>query len=198
MVGELFIASLHVDVIRGAHTDKGSDHFRFLQYFFLPGPDLCYQSLKSKAMDKVIFLTTMLDCSPERAFEMFTVNRRLESWLAVKAEVEPQIGGKYELFWDPGNPDDDSTIGCKILAMDRPHFICFEWKGTRQHKAFMNNVRPLTNVSVAFIPARGDQTKVVLIHTGWRDTEKWEQARQWFETAWTDTFRQLEKLVSEP
>jgi uncharacterized protein YndB with AHSA1/START domain len=147
-------------------------------------------------MDKVIFKSAELNCSQTHAFEMFTVNDQLEKWLARKAEVEPKAGGKYELFWNPAVPEVDSTIGCKVLAIDAPNFINFEWKGARQHKDFMNAARPLTNVSVFFLPVSINQTKVLIIHTGWRDSKEWDEARSWFETAWQDTLTQLEKILN--
>jgi len=146
-------------------------------------------------MDKIIVETAILNCSIEKAFEMFTSNKNLENWLTIKANVEPQIGGKYELFWEPDNPEYNSTIGCKILAIDRPNYLNFEWRGPKQYKHFMNNAQPLTNVTVIFL-AQGDQAHVILIHTGWRETEDWEQARQYFISAWKVVFGQLEKHVN--
>ena len=38
-----------------------------------------------------------LECDISHAFDLFTVNELLESWLPEKAEVEPKVGGKYEV-----------------------------------------------------------------------------------------------------
>lgn len=125
---------------------------------------------------------------------MFTVNTYLESWLTKKADVVAQIGGKYELFWEPENPEDNSTIGCKILALEKPVYINFEWKGPKQYKHFMNNANPLTNVNILFNSV-GDHTNVVLLHTGWRDSEEWEEAKQYFINAWEGAFEKLKDFV---
>ena len=93
-------------------------------------------------MDEIIYHSISLGCSPRRAFELFTVNKHLEKWLAKMADVESRVSGKYELFWNPRDRVNDSTIGCKILAMSPNRFLCFEWKGPRQFKYFMNKVRP--------------------------------------------------------
>lgn len=45
-------------------------------------------------MDKVLHHTVRLDCDARRAFEMFTINELLQSWLAPLAEVEPVAGGR--------------------------------------------------------------------------------------------------------
>lgn len=86
-------------------------------------------------MDKVLHHTVRLDCDARRAFEMFTINELLQSWLAPLAEVEPVAGGKYELFWDPMDRENDSTIGCRVSAIEPNKFLSFEWKGPVQYQA---------------------------------------------------------------
>lgn len=146
-------------------------------------------------MDPIIIQHATLNTPLEEAFRMFTENEQLESWLTEKADVEPEPGGKYELFWEPGDPENNSTIGCRVLAVDRPRFINFEWKGPVQFKHIMNDVQPLTNVSVTFTPV-DNGTLVTLIHTGWRSAADWEEARQYFIHAWRGAFGRLEKVIN--
>lgn len=145
-------------------------------------------------MDKIICHTASLECSSSRAFELFTANKHLEKWLTNAADVEPKIGGKYELFWNPQNRANDSTIGCKILAIAPNRLLCFEWKGPKQFKHFMNEVRPLTNVAVFFIPLK-EGTEIHLLHTGWRDSAEWEEAREWFDKAWMMSLSELQNYA---
>ncbi len=152
--------------------------------------------LESVSLDKIIYRSINLNCSPSGAFEFFTVNERLEKWLTGTADVEPVVGGKYELFWNPTDRENDSTIGCKVLALTKNKLICFEWKGPKHFKHFMNNVRPLTNVAVYFAP-NPEGTEVHLLHTGWRDTDEWEEAREWFVRAWNMSLNQLQKCVEK-
>jgi uncharacterized protein YndB with AHSA1/START domain len=142
-------------------------------------------------MNRIIHHSVKLDCDSRRAFEMFTDNRLLETWLAQAADVEPRPGGRYELFWDPADRQNDSTQGCKVTAVEPGQFIAFEWKGPRQFKHFMNNANPLTHVVVFFIPEQSGGTNLHLIHSGWRDTPEWEEAREWFERSWAMALRSL-------
>ena len=146
-------------------------------------------------MDRIISEKAFLQCSPETAFELFTDNRLLENWLTTQANVVPEVGGKYELYWDPKDKENNSTIGCKILAIDAPLFLVFEWKGPRPFKHFMNHERPLTTVTVFFIP-KDQGTEICLVHTGWRDSVQWESARQFFVSAWQTSLTQLMQLVN--
>ena len=152
-------------------------------------------------MDKILHLSTQVNCGVSEAFRMFTVNEMLESWLTVAADVEAKPGGRYELFWDPDNRENNSTIGCKITAMKKDKFIAFEWKGPTQFKHFMNNIVPLTHVVVFFIPYSEDNeqcTEVHLLHSGWGESTEWEEARTWFDKAWQAAFDRLQKLVNAP
>jgi hypothetical protein len=130
---------------------------------------------------------------------MFTVGASLQSWLAPLAEVEACVGGKYELFWEPNDRENNSTTGCRIKALAKDQLLSFEWKGPVQFKQFMNDADPLTHVTVFFIPGSDGSsvwTDVHLIHTGWRSTDEWEAARQWFEVSWRGAFTELSSQVN--
>jgi hypothetical protein len=60
----------------------------------------------------------------------------------------------------------------------------------------MNNVRPLTQVVVSFIPC-SEGVEAHLLHTGWRDTPEWDEAKQWFEEAWMLAFQELQNYVNK-
>jgi uncharacterized protein YndB with AHSA1/START domain len=129
---------------------------------------------------------------------MFTQNDLLQSWLTEIADVEPKLGGKYELFWDPDNRENNSTIGCRITAIEKNKLIAFDWKGPTQFKHFMNNIIPLTHVVIFFLPyMEGNEscTEVHLIHSGWGNSAEWKEARTWFDKSWKLAFDRLEKSV---
>jgi uncharacterized protein YndB with AHSA1/START domain len=151
-------------------------------------------------MDKIIHAAVQLRCDARRAFEMFTVNDLLQSWLAPLAEVERVVGGKYELFWEPTERENNSTIGCKVTALEPDKFLSFEWRGPKQFKHFMNDADPLTHVVVFFIP-RGEGsnifTDVHLIHSGWRSGAEWEEAKAWFESSWRGAFKTLGEQINQ-
>ncbi|NIS80860.1 MAG: SRPBCC domain-containing protein [Anaerolineales bacterium] len=151
-------------------------------------------------MDKVLHRTVRIGCNTERAFEMFTDNKLLASWFPPEADVEPVVGGKYELFWDPEDKENNSTIGCKVTAVEPGKLVAFEWKGPVQFKEFMNEVDPLTHVVVVFIPfdeGQNQSTEVHVIHSGWRSTDRWEEARQFFEWAWDEELKELKEAVDK-
>ena len=145
-------------------------------------------------MDRVIHISTALRCDAHSAYLMFTDNKLLESWLTGVAEVEPRIGGKYELFWQPDDRENNSTIGCTITAVEHDKFLSFEWRSPKQFKHFANSADPLTHVVVFFI-SLADSTEVHLIHSGWRSSVQWEEARQWQEKAWMGALDRLRQSL---
>ncbi|MBU2513431.1 SRPBCC domain-containing protein [bacterium] len=145
-------------------------------------------------MDKIIHKTVQLQCDPHKAFEKFTVNHQLESWLCRVAEVEPEVGGKYELFWVPEDRENDSTIGCRVTAIKPNQFLSFEWRSPKQYKEFANSADPLTHVVVFFIPSSVG-TDLHVIHSGWRSTAEWEEARQWQDRAWHTVLEALANKI---
>lgn len=60
----------------------------------------------------------------------------------------------------------------------------------------MNNVLPLTNVTVLF-NSQNNSTKVTIIHIGWRNAENLDDARKYFVKAWKIVFAELGKIVNE-
>lgn len=149
-------------------------------------------------MSKIIVQTARLHCASERAFAMFTQDEQIQAWLARMADVEPVAGGRYELFWDLDDPEHNSTLGCKITAIEPNTLLAFEWKGPPQFQ-FMNEADPLTHVTVFFTPCNEvltPCTDVYLVHSGWRATPAWEEARAFFVRAWESAFVELETLIN--
>jgi uncharacterized protein YndB with AHSA1/START domain len=148
-------------------------------------------------MEDPIHETARVDCTPADAFRHFVEPGRLEAWLTERARVEAKQGGRYELFWDPENPERDSTIGCRITVYEPDKLLAFDWKGPTQFADFMNATDPLTHVTVSF--HRGDvSTNVHLVHTGWRSSSDWQEAREYFSRAWKHALAELEAQVNGP
>lgn len=86
-----------------------------------------------------------------------------------------------------------------MTAVEPDKFLAFEWKGPTQFEHFMNSADPLTHVVVLFIPGLeeyGAGTDVYLVYPGWRSSPDWEEARRWFESAWSGAFERLREQVN--
>ncbi len=148
-------------------------------------------------MVPVIHQSAVVRCSPDRAYRYFTENELLERFFTVKAEVEPRVGGKYELDWDPATTPARATIGCRITALSKGQLLAFDWKGPPPHAQVMNHADPLTHVVVSFLPDGApvsSATLVHVIHSGWGSGEAWRAARDYFDRAWRQV---LDGLIEE-
>ena len=152
------------------------------------------RSLTAPVEDRVVHVTAELPVAPDEAWELFTSERGLTSWLAPAAEVELRVGGRYALYWQPEQRADNSTIGCSITALVPTELIAFQWRSPVMFKQFANGADPLTHVVVSFA-AHGSGTRVHLVHSGWRSAPDWEKARVWQERAWRGAFAELEKVA---
>lgn len=150
---------------------------------------------EDRPMSRVIHLKATLRCKPEAAYAYFADDKRVTMWLTTAAEVEPKVGGKYELFWEPARREQNSTAGCRVTAVEPNRLLAFEWKSPKQFAAFANAADPLTHVVVVFIP-EGEQTVVHLTHSGWRSAAEWEEARVWQEGSWRRALEALEKQAA--
>jgi len=148
-------------------------------------------------MENIILIKEELDCNISTAFNLFTVNELLEDWLTEKAEIDPKVGGNYELFWEPENREINSTIGCKITGIETDKFLSFDWKGPIDFQSFMNDADPLTHVIIYFShnDNHPNKTTVHLFHTGWRKDPVWQKARNYFENAWLKALQGLKEKI---
>jgi len=150
-------------------------------------------------MEKIIHQKTRINCKPQRAFEYFTVNRLIVRWLAPKADVKPEVGGQYHIFWDKEDPKTDSSFGCKITGIEHGRFLSFEWKSFSQFSNLMDNADPRTHCVVFFLPVgdANNQTDVHLVHSGWQSGDEWEEARKWYSEAWRRAFSELKAIFED-
>ncbi|MFZ5352566.1 MAG: SRPBCC family protein [Bacillota bacterium] len=151
-------------------------------------------------MSNIILKKTILNCDIKYAFSLFTKNELLTKWLCEKADVQAEIGGKYELSWSSECGPDNGTFGCRITCFEESKVLAFDWKGPAEFENVMNNADPLTHVVVSFIPTNISEkkyTEVILVHSGWKLTDDWEKARQWFDRAWDFAFKALVKAAED-
>lgn len=138
-----------------------------------------------------------LGVSVDETWSLWTDSNRLEQWLTTEANVLPVMGGQYELFWDPINHNENSTLGCKITALVPYKLLAFEWRGPVPYADLMN-VQPFpTWVSVLFEMVSAKQTLIHFRHSGWSTGDGWNAARNWQQNAWAGAFQQLQVLVEK-
>ena len=146
------------------------------------------QKVSEKEMNELELKTT-LPTTPETLWQEWTDQTKITKWFSPQANIEPHLGGAYELFFNPSNHDSMSTKGCKITKFKPPTQLSFQWKGPDQYDHIMNNP-PQTHVEVT-LTTRCKKTKISIKHTGWKQGPEWEEAKEWHNKAWQGVLRDL-------
>ena len=151
---------------------------------------------------EVIQLSVTLPISVEKSFELFTTRDGLTSWFAPIANVKPEIGGAFEMYFDPSDTAHNNSKGCKITALVPNKLLAFDWKGPRQFENLMENADPMPQVVVTFLPCNPSNscTEIQLFHSGfhssWQSTPTWQGPRDWFEPIWVEAFDMLKETAT--
>ena len=132
----------------------------------------------------------------DQVWQAWTDSKLITNWFSPEANIEPRVGGAYELFFDPSKHEHESTIGCKIIEIKPHEYLSFQWKGPGQFIDIMNQPDPLTHVHVEF-KKNGSSTDVRVVHDGWRPGHEWDEAKAWHKKAWKQVLSDLEKYINQ-
>jgi uncharacterized protein YndB with AHSA1/START domain len=151
------------------------------------------------AGDGAVELERLLQAPRERVWAALVDPSQAGTWFAASANIVPEPGGAYELFWQPGSPDHQSTVGCRITAIAPARYLAFTWRGPDELSAIMNEgdpPPPPTHVTITLAPVQGG-TLLRVRHAGFRASPDWARARSWHERAWATCLDNLEAFLAD-
>ncbi|MGD6878543.1 SRPBCC family protein [Bacillus infantis] len=127
-------------------------------------------------------------------WKAWTESDRMTEWFAPEAVIEPEAGGRFELYFNPSDKSSMNTKGCKILCILEEEKLMFEWKGPDAFADLMNDDHNLTYVTVELedIP---EGVHILLIHDGWGESGQWDRAKQWHMAAWDQMLASLKQNI---
>ncbi|MBC8401861.1 MAG: SRPBCC domain-containing protein [Candidatus Marinimicrobia bacterium] len=132
-----------------------------------------------------------IHASIEKVWNSWTNEEETSNWLAPKSHIVFEDGGPYEFFWDD-NPEKDSTIGCKLLRVEKRKILCFEWQGKSEFLEMFKKPYGKTIIEVNFIEEEnGIMVEVKQEET--RNLEKWIEYDEWMSGAWEYALSCLKK-----
>ncbi|MEN0654103.1 MULTISPECIES: SRPBCC family protein [Hyphobacterium] len=131
--------------------------------------------------ERAIEAEAVVDRPVAEAWEMWTTEEGL-SFFAPAALIEPEPGGRYEIWFLPDAPEGmRGSEGTHILAMQDQRLLSITWA----LPPYMEEVRPhLTHLTIRFEPLNEAQTRVTIRHDGWGEGEAWDAAFAYFEPNW--------------
>jgi uncharacterized protein YndB with AHSA1/START domain len=147
---------------------------------------------------EAITIEETLNAPIDRVWRAWTDPEQLCPWFALRANVVPNRGGPYELFWDIDHPERQSTLGCRVTFIQPQRWLGFTWRGPTIFDDVMNENAapppPPTHVAVSFEKI-GQRTIARVSHTGWLEGERWAEAHAWHVRAWKAVFQNLAAFV---
>lgn len=155
-----------------------------------------------------LLLTTLLAATPAdvtretvvpalraEVFRAFTTVEGATTFFAPAARIELRPGGPYELFVVPDAPEGQrGGEGCRVLSYVPNEVLSFTWNAP---PSFPELRFQRTFVVVQLSDAGKGKTRVKLTHGGWKDGERWEALRAYFDKAWGDVLGNLEKRYTK-
>jgi len=123
-------------------------------------------------------------------WKAWTTNEEAQEWLAPKTNITFEEDGSYEFFWND-NPEEDSTLGCKLLKIKSERCLLFEWKGKTE---ILHNFLPpkgkRTTIKVTFT-SKGENARVIVDQQERRGHPDWMEYDLWMSQAWRAALQSL-------
>jgi uncharacterized protein YndB with AHSA1/START domain len=121
----------------------------------------------------------------------FTDPKHLAAWLCASAEVDPRVGGRYELtFTEEAAFTSHGTVTRLTPEID----IGFTWEAPPAFAAFMNGPPTTTSIYVR-LQDSPEGVDVTLEHVGWKKGDDWEEARSWHFRLWDDRLHRFKEYL---
>lgn len=145
----------------------------------------------AKAAERSIDTQIEVAASLDEAWDAWTTRDGIRSFFAPDANVDPRVGGAFEIYIDPlAKPGLKGADEMRFMALQPKKMISFDWNAP-PHLAQARKQR--TFVVVRFEPISAKLTKVTLHHTGWGDGGEWDKAFDYFDRAWPHVLGNLKK-----
>lgn len=147
------------------------------------------------AQDRALSKQARVKAPVEAVWKAWTTNEGITSFFAPGANVEARVDGPFEIYMNPfGEPGLKGADGMRILALQDRRMISFTWNAP-PHLPEARAQR--TYVTVRMKPASEGETDVTLFHGGWGDGGEWDKAYAYFDRAWGNVLKNLEKRFTD-
>lgn len=134
--------------------------------------------LPAKAIEKSIEVSAPVS----EVWKAWTTREGLRTFLCPDAEVELKPMGRFEIRFDPSQPEGlRGSEGAQILSFVPERMLSFSWNAPPSLPE-MRNTR--TFVVLSFTALSKERTKLELHHSGWKSGKSWDEAHAYFDRAW--------------
>ncbi|HEX5461777.1 MAG TPA: SRPBCC domain-containing protein [Steroidobacteraceae bacterium] len=140
--------------------------------------------------ERALHLQRIVNAPGSAVWQAWATADGLKSFLAPEANVEPKIGGAYELFFNPAD-ERMSTKDCKLLSYLPGEMISFQW--SLPGDVFPELPKAATWVVVQLRPQGASRTEVRVTQLGWGTGPVWDRAYAHMQIGWEMAVTMLEQ-----
>lgn len=163
-----------------------------------------------RAQEPELTYELVLPGTPAEHYAMWISEEEARTFLAHEVRIEPRVGGRYETLFDPVEDPAGAlagTYGSKIVALDPPRRLVFQWHALTPRKAAeeLGGVRRrqqslLVEVGFEHASLEPATTRIRVRHEGFGEGPDWDaQYRYYRDHGWPWIFRRLaERFGKEP
>ena len=133
-------------------------------------------------MERIIQKEAAIAASLREVWQAWTTEKGVCTFFAPAANVDLEIGGLYEMLFNPDAPaGSKGSEGCKVLSYLPDQMLSFDWSAPPQYPDIRTE---RTWVVVELTAGPLNTTRVELSHLGWGEGDEWDQVFQYFKRAW--------------
>jgi uncharacterized protein YndB with AHSA1/START domain len=130
--------------------------------------------------DRTISLEVTLDAPPAEVYELWTTVEGARRFLAPAAHIDPVVGGRYQIIFDPaGDPEGAShgTKGARILRLVSGRELAFEWPMPPFGPELGGPpIKTWVELRLDPAPGRAGRTRLRFAMEGFERAGKWDEA----------------------
>ena len=153
-------------------------------------------SFKTDEGDRIMRLETVLECSLDKAWELFATSEGVGSWMAPVVEIDFSNGGRWELSYDKSKKIGDSgNIINEIICIVPKEMYVLRVRQVPDGFPFDAEKIYAARSVVQFEKVGKDRTKLILTGAGYGAGPEWDRLYNFFVRANSYTFVQLHKRI---
>jgi len=141
----------------------------------------------------VIYAEETIDLPRRDVWEDWSTPEGLESFFAQEALIDMRPGGDYIIVFDENAPEGSkgNDYG-QVLGFQYENMLHVTWS----MPPYMPKIRPhLTSLQLEFNWIDDDTTQLRLFHTGFGDSNAWDEGIAYFETVWPAVLSRYKEIV---
>ncbi|NIS81212.1 MAG: SRPBCC domain-containing protein [Anaerolineales bacterium] len=124
----------------------------------------------------------IVDAGLDDVWAAWTTEDGAKTFFAPDCNIDLQPDGLYEIFFNPSaEPGMRGGDGLRVMAVQPKKMLTFTWNAPPS----IPEVRSQrTHVVIRFYPEGEKRTRVTLHHDGWGEGGAWDEAFEYFQSAW--------------